>query len=143
MEGVRYSMSAKYCYFCGIFSLRWTMGQHLSVLINLKTHGMGTPHCWFKVAIFAILICLFCMKCYLDCKLWPCVFFIDKIMEAGWILRHWDVAWALDFRISSLMLSLGNVCCGVLSSISFWNKSKTLHHWIYIASCIRWKWFQD
>jgi hypothetical protein len=36
------------------------MGQHLSVLINLKTHEMGTPHCWFKVAVFkAMLICLF------------------------------------------------------------------------------------
>jgi hypothetical protein len=47
------------------------------------------------------------MNCYLDCNL--VVFDIDKMMEGGWILRHWDVAWALDFRISSLTLSLGNV----------------------------------
>lgn len=104
----RYNMNAKYCYFCCIFSLRWIMGRHLSVSINLQTHGMITPHCWFKVAMFIILICLFCTNCYLDFNL--VLFLIDKMMEGGWILRHWDVAWALDFRISSLTLLLGNVC---------------------------------
>jgi hypothetical protein len=90
-----------------LYLIRWIIRQHLSVLISLQAHRMGTPLCWFKVYSWSLYmwICSVDRICYLDLVL----FIMDKMMEGEWIQRDWDVVWALDFQISRLMLSLDSV----------------------------------